>query len=425
MPGEHACVLAQLRAEAGYTQASFVRAISAEAARLGIDASVSIRQLRRWERESPPPLPHPGQQAALESVFGIPLAEMGFDVPVHRTAGVDAEGQAGEVKRRTFAADVGALAAGALVSREAGSRIGAADVERLRGQLHSLYRTDHTAGSAPAQVRAQAVERGITQALSSDSYTSAVGRDLQGMLSELYSLQAWLGYDGGPVDQARTASVEALTSAQLTGDPMLHISALETLVLLSVKANRVWEASSAVDYAYRLADSAGAGPTVRLVIALREANVAIHTSDLGSARRALSRGMSLLGRMDADTDVPPWARFAGAGEVDYATASMYLRAQQPRRALPFLRSAVGGLESGYTRNSAWYRAKLARVLLQAEEIEEACAEMHAVLDTHDGISSPRLLRRMEAFRERAVGYDTAATRDCAARIRYTIGGSTV
>lgn len=423
MPGEHDCVLAQLREEAGYTQASFVQAFAAEAARLGIDASVTIRQLRRWERESPPPLPHPGQQAALESVFGLPLAEMGFEVPGHRTAGFDAVGQAGEVKRRTFTADVGALAAGALVSRQAGSRIGANDVDRLREQLHSLYRTDHTAGSAQAQVRAQRVEKGITQALGNGSYTSGVGRDLQGMLSELYSLQAWLGYDGGPVDQARIASVEALTSAQLTGDPLLHISALDTLILLSVKANRTWEASSAVDYAYRLADSAGAGATVRLVIALREANVAIYTNDLGNARRALSRGMSFLGRMDSDTDVPPWARFAGVGEVDYATASMYLRAGKPHRALPFLRSTIGGLGSGYTRNNAWYRAKLAGVLLQAEEVEEACAEMHAVLDTRDGISSPRLMRRMQTFRQRAADYDTATARDCAARIRDTVGSS--
>ncbi|MDJ1133630.1 hypothetical protein [Streptomyces iconiensis] len=107
---------------------------------------------------------------------------------------------------------------------------------------------------------------------------------------------------------------------------------------------------------------------------------------------------------------------------------MYLRTEQPRRALPFLRSAVGGrrsavggLESGYTRNSAWYRAKLAGVLLQAEEVEEACAEMHVVLDTQASISSPRLMRRMEAFRRRASVYDTAKAQDCAARIRDTLG----
>ncbi|MBR7673744.1 hypothetical protein KDA82_12090 [Streptomyces daliensis] len=329
------------------------------------------------------------------------------------------------MKRRTFTADVGALAAGALVPRQVGDRIGTGDVERLREQLHSLYRTDHTAGSAPARVRARSVEQGITQALSSGSYTSAVGRDLQGMLSELYSLRAWFGYDGGPVDRARAAAVEALTSAQLSGDPMVHISALETLVLLSVKADRTWEASSAVDYAYRLAESAGAGPTVRLVIALRETNVAVHAGDLGTARRALSRGMSFLGRMDSDTEVPTWARFAGAGEVDYATASMYLRAGQPNRALPFLRSTIGGLDSEYTRNNAWYRAKLAGVLLRAGEAEEACAEMHAVLDRHDGISSPSLSRRMRAFCLRAAEYDTATARECATRIRDAVGSGTV
>lgn len=416
--------VAELRRAASHTQRSFIAAFCREATRLGVDASVTIRQLRRWERETPPPLPHPAQQAVLEATFGMPLVEMGFEVPAHRMTEARDVGQAEDVKRRTFTIDTGALAAGALLSRREGSRIGSADVDRLRTQLHSLFRMDHTAGSVPARARARQFQGHITQILTHGSYTAEVGRSVQGMLAELYSLQAWLGYDGGPIEQARTASVEALTSAQLTGDPLLHISALDTFILLSIKVERVWEAASAVDYGYRLATTAGAGPTVRLVIALREANVTTHTNDLASARRALGRGISYLGRLDIDADVPPWAAFAGAGEVDYATASMYLRAERPRQAVPFLRSAVAGLGNGYTRNTAWYRSKLAGVLLQAGEVEEACGEMHAVLDTRGSITSPRLVRRMRSFQQQATRYDTAMAHDCVARIRDSTAGST-
>ncbi|WP_338146486.1 hypothetical protein [Streptomyces boncukensis] len=391
-----------------------------EAERLGVDASLSVRQLRRWERESPPPLPHPGQQTVLEAMFGVPLAEMGFAVPGHRVTDDARVRHAEAVKRRTFVVDAGALAAGTALATERGHRIGARDVDQFRTQLSSLYRTDHTAGSAPAQTRADRMESALTRVLSTGTYTTRVGRDLHAMLSELYSLQAWFGYDGAPVEKARRSAVEALTSAQLTGDPLLHVSALETFILLSVKADRAWEAASAVEYAYSLADAAHAGATVRLVIALREANVATHTGDLAAVRRALSRGVSYLGRMDCDTDVPGWARFAGVGEVDYATASMYLRARQPQRAVPFLRSAVSELGSGYSRNTAWYRAKLAGVLLQAGEDEEACAEMGAVLDTCDGITSNRLARRMRTFAHQAERVRTPAARDCAERIHETV-----
>ncbi|WP_307662918.1 hypothetical protein [Streptomyces sp. V1I1] len=71
------------------------------------------------------------------------------------------------------------------------------------------------------------------------------------------------------------------------------------------------------------------------------------------------------------------------------------------------------------RNSASYRLKLLGVLLAADEVEEACAEMGAVLDTCGGISSPRLLDKMRAFRQAAGRLDSATAQECTARIRET------
>ncbi|TDC18519.1 hypothetical protein E1265_25125 [Streptomyces sp. 8K308] len=70
--------LAALRRSAGHTQQSCVAEFALEAARLGIDATLTVRQLRMWERELPPPLPHPAQQVVLEANFGVPLTELGF-----------------------------------------------------------------------------------------------------------------------------------------------------------------------------------------------------------------------------------------------------------------------------------------------------------------------------------------------------------
>ncbi|KAB7833071.1 hypothetical protein [Streptomyces mobaraensis] len=409
--------LAQLRRAAGYTQETFVTVFAREAARLGVSASISVRQVRRWERESPPPLPHPVQQAVLEAVFGMPLAEMGFEVPLYRMTVASPIGDAEGVKRRTFVADAGLLAGAALVGTRAGPRMGAADVARVRAALDDLYRTDHTSGSMPAMARADAIEGEITTALGTASYTSRVGRDLQTILAELHGHRAWYGYDGGRIGRGRTACMEALSAAQLVDDPLLQVSVLETLVLLAIKSQRTWEAASAVEHAYRLAGRAGAGHTVHLVISLREANVAIHTGNLSAARRALSRAVSHQGRADTDPDVPQWARFAGPFEIDYATANLYVRAGQPKHAVPFLHAAVRGIDRDLARNSASYRVRLACVLLAAGEVDEACEEMRAVLDTYGGIASPRLSGRIRQFARAVARVDTAGARECGERIR--------
>ncbi|MDT0546223.1 hypothetical protein [Streptomyces lonegramiae] len=417
--------LAGLRKAAGYTQVAFVSDFVREAARLAIDASLSVRQLRRWESESPPPLPHPGQQAVLEAMFGLPLAEMGFDVPSHRHSTVERIGDDGEVKRRAFVSGSGAAVAATILPNQRGPRIGAGEVAAFRARLVELYTVDHRSGGIPAKAGAQRLEQHITRALSHSVYTSGVGRDLQAMLSELHSNQAWYGYDSGPIGQARAVAMEALTAAQLIGDGLLQLSALETLVLIDIKADRLWEAASAVEFAYGLAARSGAGPTVHLVIALREANVATNAGDTAAARRALSRVLSYQSRADMDTDVPDWARFASPIEIDYATADMYMSVGDPRRAVPFLRAAVDGLAGGYARNTAWYRSKLASTLLDAGEVEEACAEMGTVLDAYGEIDSDRLTRRIDAFQRTATAIDTAVARDTSARIREaTRGGCT-
>ncbi|WP_367140831.1 MULTISPECIES: helix-turn-helix domain-containing protein [Streptomyces] len=422
MAGKAISRLVRLRQAAGYTQESFVTAFAQEAERLGLDASVSVRQLRRWEREKPPPLPHPSQQIVLEALFGLPLAEMGFDVPHRRVTVAAPISDAGEVKRRTFVADAGALAAATLVPVRPGPRIGTSDIVRLRARLDGLYQTDHTAGSVPAMTQAGRIEGEITDALGAASYTSRIGRELQTMLAELHGHRAWYGYDGGRIDQGRAACMEALAAAQLVDNPLLQVSVLETLVLLAIKAERSWEAASAVENAYRLATRAGAGHTVHLVIALRDANVATHAGDLSGARRALSRAVSHQGRADTDAEVPQWARFVGPFEVDYATADMYVRAEQPKQAVPFLRAAVRGIGGELARNSASYRVKLAGVLLAAGEVDEACAEMGAALEASGGIASPRLLGKIREFQRAAAGIDSITARECGERIRETAGG---
>ncbi|GAB2899031.1 hypothetical protein [Streptomyces mayteni] len=394
-----------------------------EAARLGISATLTVRQLRRWEREAPPPLPHPAQQAVLEAIFGVPLAEMGFIVPTHRRCRALCVGHDEEVKRRDFVAGSGGMAVGALLTDMPVGRIGMADVRRLRAILAELYEVDHRQGGIPAQARARELRRKVSHALTAGACTGQVSHALQVMACELACHRAWFAYDGGygrRLEQARAACAEAMTAAQLVDSPLLQVRALNSLALIAAEAGRGWEARSAVERAYSLARTAGAGATVHLVIALREANAANHVGELTTARRALSRAMAFQARMDGDRDAPRWARFAGQVEIDYATAAWHRRAGQPRRALPFLRATVDGIGGGYTRNTAWYRTRLAQTLLDAGAVEEACAEVTGVLDACGRVSSHRLRRRLHDFAGAATGTGAAVARGPVDRIRDTL-----
>ncbi|SFC14102.1 Scr1 family TA system antitoxin-like transcriptional regulator [Streptomyces aidingensis] len=163
---------------------------------------------------------------------------MRFQVPAHRVTIPAPISDPEAVKRRTFVADAGALAAAAIVPGGAGPRIGAAGVARLRAGLDSLYQVDHMTGSVPAITQARHIENKITLALGGASYTGRIGRELQTMLAEPHGHRAWYGYDGGRINEGRAARMEALAAAQLVDNPLLQVSVLETLVLLAVKAGR-------------------------------------------------------------------------------------------------------------------------------------------------------------------------------------------
>jgi hypothetical protein len=400
--------LARLRRAAGHTQESFLADFAHWARLIGANAAVGVRQLRRWEAEDPPPLPHPGQQAVLEAMFGIPLAEMGFTVPDNRLHPLAPVRDDGVVRRREFIADLGGLAAAAAVPTA--GRTSMAEVRDLRGRIDGLYRLDHASGGKSARQQAHTLLERIDTRLNGSLCTERVAVQLHAMLGEIHCHLGWIAHDAGRVAESRASALEALAAARMTGDAQLEMRALSTLSLLAVDRRQPWEATSAVAAAQALA-ARHAGPGVQLVRALREARAALAAGDLTGSRRALSGAVHLHDRADQEPDAPRWVRFAGPVEIDYATGTHYLKARKPKAAIPFLRAAVDGLAAGYARNTALYRARLATVLLQAGEAEEACAQMALVLAQSGALTSARLDSRVTDFRTAAARIDTAPARD--------------
>ncbi|MER8103846.1 hypothetical protein [Kitasatospora sp. NPDC094016] len=402
--------LAGLRKAAGYTQETFVVAFTALAAQLGVQAAVSVRQLRRWEAPDPP-LPHPGQQEVLEALLGVPLEELGFAVPAERRSTHRLSGHHGGVERRRFVVDVGAvLGAAALPAARPGRRVGAADVVLLRAEVSGLYAIDHTAGGRAARTAARRVLGELERALTGGSYLERVGRDLHALVGVVNSHLGWMEFDAGRPGRARTACSEALATARLVGDPLLEIRALDSLSLLAVEQKRPWEAVAAASAAGALAQARG-GPKVKSVVALRQARALSASGDHQAARRALSQSLTWHERSDTDTDAPPWTAFAGQREVDYATAAWHTDTGRPQHAIPFLRSALDQLGDGYTRNRALYRARLAEVLLAAGQTEEAMTEAVAAATAARTMTSARCTTRLRTVATDAAQLDARAARE--------------
>ncbi|MET8626186.1 hypothetical protein ABZW30_20930 [Kitasatospora sp. NPDC004669] len=407
--------LADLRKAAGHTQESFVGAFSKMAKSMAIDAAVSVRQLRRWESPNPP-LPHPGQQAVIEAMLGVPLIELGFDVPATRTHNGPTSGHHEDVDRRQFVVDVGAILGATALPAVRGRRIGASDVQLLQSQGSGLYAIDHSQGGKVAQKAALHVLRQVEKAMTEGSYLERVGRELHTLSGTLHSHLGWIEFDAGRPAQARAACTEALASARLVGDPLLEVRALDKLSMLAVEQRRPWEAVAAATASGELAQSQG-GPRTRLVVALRLARALSSAGDHAAARRALSLALTWHDRSDKDTDAPRWTAFASQVEVDYATAAWHVETGRPVHAIPFLRSAVNRLGPTYSRNAALYRARLAEVLMKAGEVEEACAEGCASADAAQDMTSARLIERLRTVASSAARIDTAAARDFVERLR--------
>lgn len=71
--------LKALRLSRHWTQAEFAAEFEAVSRSLGKVLSLSVRQVRRWESEDPP-CPLPAYQRVLEEIFGVSVAQMGFQV---------------------------------------------------------------------------------------------------------------------------------------------------------------------------------------------------------------------------------------------------------------------------------------------------------------------------------------------------------
>ncbi|RLU92155.1 hypothetical protein CTZ27_20060 [Streptomyces griseocarneus] len=247
-PGNPLFVRARI-ARGLHTQEEFAEEFEAAARRLGLQVTVSVRQVRRWE-SGRPGWPHPPARTVLQALLLCPVEELGFSRPVRGVRGADGgrASQDGRVKRRDFVtcslAAIGAVSVPTSPDEFLAETM-SDPLDRLRNVLTGAVACAIDPSAPEALVRASASAKRQMQ----QCRYSQLARNLPGLLLEIepvrgsaeerrrvdhvaveaYHVAAslFLKHDDAP--SAWIAAERAMTAARRIGDPRAIASASRIL----------------------------------------------------------------------------------------------------------------------------------------------------------------------------------------------------
>ncbi|MEU1826683.1 XRE family transcriptional regulator [Streptomyces abikoensis] len=231
-PGNAKFVAARLQ-RGWHSQTDVAEAYQQHAALLGERATITVRQVRRWESPTPG-WPNTLARRVLRNMFGMPLEELGFVPlqPVRRDTTAAAPGREDDsMRRRTV---LGGILAGAtpLLDPHALEHLAAAVtsarryadhhlVAHLRTALDEAARTDGRTGPRQALPAALGILGAIDE-IARDA-APAVRRELLVVGARAAEFTAWLHRDAGdPPHIATFFHDRAIEWATLTGDGPMH-----------------------------------------------------------------------------------------------------------------------------------------------------------------------------------------------------------
>lgn len=398
-PFEQVCI------EHGWLRpAEFLRAFQATADVLGEPVTVTDRQFRRWKQPSPP-APRLRAWRVLHAMFGVSPHLLGFPgPPPGATVGVatfPAQRGTPNVDRRAFLADsVGVTAAAAMPAHtrpltpvSSTGAIGTVHLLELREGLHSLFKLDNAYGGDDVRSLAERHLRRVRRIRNTRSYPDTIGRQLHLLAGEAAEHCGWLAYDADDQDEARRYWGEALTTATVLKDANLQVLVFSSMSLQACHEGRPREglelAHAAQERATRLNS-----PTLRSIIAAREARALSLLNDGRGASRRLTEAMHLVDRSGTGRPAPTWAAFHGQAELDYSQGMLYTELGHHGAAVQFLRAALAHQDRTYGRNRALYRLTLANSLIRSGEVDEGAAHAVESLEHLEEVESGRVTRKL-------------------------------
>ncbi|MEW1720694.1 hypothetical protein [Streptomyces sp. NPDC093109] len=305
--------------------------------------------------------------------------------------------------RRAFLADtVGVTAAAGLpvhprplTPTGSTGAVGTVQLLELREGLRSLLQLDNAYGGTDVRSLAVRHLRRVRRILNTRTYPDTIGRQLQLLAGEAAAYCGWLFYDADDQDNARLYWGQALATATVLRDQDLEVLVFSSMSLQACHEGRPREGLELARAAQERATSLGS-PTLRSIIAAREARALSLLNDGRSAGRRLTEAMHLVDRSSTGRGrpAPEWAAFHGHAELDYSQGMLYAELGQHHSAAQFLRAALDHQDRTYGRNRALYRLRLAESLVRAGDVDEGAAHAVGSLEHLEEVESGRVTRKL-------------------------------
>ncbi|OIK24246.1 hypothetical protein [Streptomyces malaysiense] len=264
------------------------------------------------------------------------------------------------------------------VSRSAGSRVGAADVEAVHVITRDLAAADHRFGSGRIRPIAVHCLDTVVAKLLRGSYSRHTGRRLFACAARLTELAGYMAVDVGRPGLAQRYYVQALRLAQAADDRGYGAYIIaRSMHQLAVSAGHSRTAVQAARIALQGAPQPAA-PTLRALLHTSEARGHAVAGDLLAYRDAASRAREALARAGTEGE-PDWAENFDQAHLAGELARCCLALNRPTLAVREASRALAGHPGFRVRRRAIDLLLLATAQLRAGQTEEAhTAAMSAV-----------------------------------------------
>lgn len=362
----------------GFLQAELADAVNDYLADRGHPATVSDRTIRNW-LTGQTSWPHTAQRAALEAVFGCPIAELGFTRP-RRNSSEPLEDE--PLLRRALLASATAAATATVTPALSGPRrIGSSDIERLNARFAQIVAADHRQGGALAVETQALAMAGQALALQQQGTASERTRKaLYACAAAFTSSAMWAAIDGRRFNSAQTHFDRAATLAAMSGDSSI--------------AFRIWShAGSMYRHLGRPSDGLAANDVARnlrltrrdpMFAALghaRQAAILALTGDPAAVQRSLACAQQAFDRADPQAERPLWinAHFDQA-ELDSLATTAHLALADYAQAEAHAHRSLAVLRPHLNRSLAITTARLARAQLGQGDLEPALTNAATLLE---------------------------------------------
>ncbi|MGW3690554.1 XRE family transcriptional regulator [Streptomyces sp. NPDC005125] len=325
--------------------------------------------------------------AALERVFGCPVADLGFSAPSSMQHPPE-----DPVRRRDFMLSTTGTAAAAVPIGKQRRSVGMTDVARASAGMNQLVEADDRQGGHTSLVTAALEGRAEVLELQQRNASERVRRALYALAAEYTTIAAYSCIDQRELDTAQKYLHESTTFAGLSQDPP---TGMRVWIMMAMLANqwKNWPEQLAAAQAANASQAARRDPFFTSMGRVRLALAHSALGDPRAAKRNLGAAQETL-RKAIEDERPRWTAFYGPAELNHLAAIMLNQNGESANAEAMAHRALAKIPDEFQRNRALATCQLAVAQLRQGEPEQATTTAASVFTIMDGAPLPGRMRTL-------------------------------